>query len=125
MRHILTRMGGQISCVSIRGTGTKFKFGVPLRLVPRLGVSSGGDAPRPPPVPRLPPAVDVAVSVARPTLSAALSRWIGTWGCRSVFEMPPERALSLDVAVVVVEFHLLSRVLLLTVREKWRTTAVH
>lgn len=108
MRHILTHMCGQISCVSIRGTGTRFRFSVPLRVT-----LPGPERPRAPLALRLPPAADVAVSVARPTLSAALGRWLATWGCRRVFELPPERALLLDVSIVVVEFHLLNRVLLL------------
>lgn len=59
---IIARMGGRITCVSIEGTGTKFKVLVPFTVAERSQKPISFSMP-------LPTAARISVSVSRPVLS--------------------------------------------------------
>lgn len=111
---IIHRMGGQITCVSIEGTGTKFKVLVPF---PVVGRPSRKHHPATNPNP-LPAAARVSVAVSRPVLSATIASWVRQWGAEGVREVRLDEALADPrPGVVIVEFHILKGVILLACRK--------
>lgn len=101
-RMVIQRMGGQISCVSVRGLGTKFKVFAPLKraqhAAPALSFASC-----------LAPSARIAVVTDHPALSASIIRWARSWGSGRVLELSADEAFAdPHPGCVIIEQHVLS-----------------